>query len=125
MKGGRRIMKKINWNKVGWRTLQALTINIFNGATWFWIVANFVGNQEVDLGKYKIDVSYFDLLSWWQHGLVYLFMVIGVLLTFGFVKLLYRNHREDKQLEKQAQVQENQSKVLLENIQKIVEGKKK
>ncbi len=116
--------KKIDWKKVGWRTLQVLLIIIINGATVAWFVMNCI-----DLGQLNgTSVSYWDAISskplfelmkqtsdnawikqwanahpyhFWYKFLVYIFMLVGYILTFLFIKLLYNNHRENKNQERE------------------------
>lgn len=114
--------KKIDWKKVGWRTLQVLLIIVINGATIAWFVMNCISVGELN----GSDISYWDcmiskplfqmiqdtiaqgdtskFIQWvtppeyhfYNKFLVYIFMLAGYVLTFLFIKLLYNNHREDK-----------------------------
>ncbi len=128
---------KINWNKVGWRTLQFLVLLILNAATIAFLVMKVVDYGDTGIPYWivmttKLGNLYNDYPSilnfyeyhWYWKWVVYAFMFFGWLCSFGFIKLLYRNHREDKQNKLQNENQEKQNKALLDSVQKIMEGKK-
>ncbi len=130
---------KINWNKVGWRTLQFLVLLIINAATIAFIVLHMIDFGDSGLSYWLVmsnniskNPAFSEVLDkfhyvyhWYNKFLVYLFMLIGWLMSYGFIKLLYKNHREDKQNKLQNENQEKQNKALLDSVQKIMEGKKK
>lgn len=98
-------MKKINWNKIGWRALQVLIIILLNGCGIAILAMMFVGNGTIVveiLGiKKEISYSFFEALETTQKAGIILGEVIGLLGSVGLIKFIYTQHREDKRVEKQ------------------------
>lgn len=134
-------IKDWNWKQIGWRVLQALIILILNGATIFFMIANMieVGGGEASWWE-ALTVKYvakqLDLISiyhWYNDLLVFLFMILGFVATFFFIKLLWKNKQanKDRELEnkkyeletKKLQAQEKAHKELSDRIEKIMRGK--
>ena len=112
-------INELNWNKIGWRALQALLFIIINGATiaYFTMKCIDIGDAVEVLGK-KVQLDYFYALPLKFKILVYIFMLIGAIATYCFAKLLYKSHREDKQLEKQSELEEKKMEKLADKLMK-------
>ena len=145
----------INWKQIGWRTLQGFILFIINGATFAFIVMNMINLDIVIEGK-SFELSYWEALSnktlynlvellgdknivlnnlpdyhWYNTMLVYLFMILGILCSYAFIKILYKNHKENKQNQRQEQLelrkieaQEKQNDKISQILDKHFGGKK-
>lgn len=100
----------MNWKKIGWRIFQFFLILILNTSSITWLITNVVGNQTVTISiggvNKEVDVSFWDTLSLKWRVLVLVFAVIGVVLSILFIKLLWKNHREDTRLRREDKQQE-------------------
>lgn len=100
--------------KILWRIIQGLIITVMNGAVIAFLVMNLINYEQGD-----ISFSYWDAISsktvfkiaqqtnngwtytddqyhfWWKT-VTYLFMALGPLLSFSFIKFLYQNQRQLK-----------------------------
>lgn len=100
-------IKEWNWNQIGWRILQAIIIFIANGGSFAWLIMNFYGDVPVEITmlgvKQTINVAFWDTLDFKWKALVYGCMVIGVILSILWIKLLWKNKqaKKDRELEKE------------------------
>ena len=131
--------KKINWKQVGWRVLQAIVILILNSASIVYIIGSVVPYETITKNDVEFKLSWIDYLKlsdrveWYQFFLIWLFIIIGVVLTIFFIKLLWKNKQlnKDRELEnkkyeleqKKLEQQEKAHKELSDRIEKIMRGK--
>lgn len=108
-------MKKINWKKIFLRIGQSVIICFFNAASFVWLIMNFVGDQDIVYGSKVVNVSFFDTLDFKWKALIYLLMVLGIVVSYVFLKFLYKNHRQTKQNE----IEDKR----IDKFTKILEGK--
>ena len=85
-----------------------------------------IGNQVVTISiggvTREIDVSFWDTLRLKWKVLVLVFAVVGAILSILFIKLLWKNHREDTRIKR-----EDKQRSLLnkEKMAKLIKLEKK
>ncbi len=77
--------------------------------------------METISGKEVRVIQIQEWMTGWGFFGTLVAMIVGILLTIGFIKLLYRNHREDRQLQKQSELED---KKLEKWADKIIKGAK-
>ncbi len=119
-----------------WRVLQAFLIIAFNTATITCLVMNIIP-VEVSIENKTTELSYWDCLTnkalyyilenkndwipqyhFYNKFIFYFFMGLGALISYSFIKFLYKNHREDKQFEKKQDLEEKRLNKILDKIEK-------
>lgn len=100
-------MKKIDWKQFGWRFLQALIILTLNTPLILFIVFKIVDVETIKFGSVSlwnaltIKVFEYSGYHWYNDFLIYLFMILGIILTILFVKFLYKNNKDKKKEKKE------------------------
>lgn len=132
-------IKNWNWKQIGWRVLQALIILILNTASFVYIIGSNVPYETINKNGIEFRLSWIDYLKlsdrveWYHIFLIWLFIIIGIVLTIFFIKLLWKNKQanKDRELEnkkyeletKKLEAQEKAHKELSDRIEKIMRGK--
>lgn len=99
--------KKVNWKNVGWRFLQFLITLILNIPLILFIVFRIVSVETEKFGSVSlwncltIKVFEYSGYHWYNDFLIYLFMIVGIVLTIMFVKFLYKNNKDKKREKKE------------------------
>lgn len=117
--------KQIDWKQVAWRVLQFFIIIFINSATIVWLVLHMIQIDVAINGVVVGQLNYWDAMSndniynlianlgtleglvgkitswlpdyhWYNSMVVYLFMILGIVLTVFFVKFLYKNNKDKK-----------------------------
>ena len=100
----------MKWKKWGFRFLQGLGLFTLNGASWAWLVMNFIGNQEIEIDmlgvKKVIDVSYWDTLSNRYKLVVYILMISAIVLTIWLIAKMYQHYREDHKFIREGKIKD-------------------
>ena len=90
--------------------MKGLGLFTLNGASWAWLVMNFVGNQEIEIDmlgvKKVIDVSFWDTLSNRYKILVYVLMIAAIVLTIWLIAKMYQHHREDHKFIREGKIKD-------------------
>lgn len=90
--------KKI-WRWI-WRVCYFL---FYNSAIIVWFVYQFYGNGEaiVTIAGKQIKIAYalWDVLSFWEKGIMYLAILVGVALTIFTIKGIYDRAQKRKEIE--------------------------
>ncbi len=110
-------IKEWDWKKIGWRALQSLLCVLLNTSSIMLFTQMWLERPQTIDGIQMIRVNCLNN-DWYDKPLMILFAIVGLILTYGFVKLLYRNHREDKNLKKQSDMQDKQIEKLADKIMK-------
>lgn len=89
-------MKKINWNNVGWRTLQGFIVAVLNTPLYV-LIAGVAQDKRIEInGKLYDRVLPWFNQEWYQIGLICLFAILGVMISISFIKYVYDLYRADK-----------------------------
>ena len=110
-------MKKINWKQIGWRIIQSFILLFMNGASVAYFVMDCVYGDVTSKGY---EISYFQILPVKWRLLIYLLMIVGVIVSFYFVKLLWKNKQAKKYREIKEEENNNQ-KSLNDKLTKIID----
>lgn len=100
-------MKKVDWKQVGWRFLQFLIVLLLNTPLILFIVFKIVDVETAKFGSVSlwnaltIKVFEYSGYHWYNDFLIYLFMILGIILTIMFVKFLYKNNKDKKKEKKE------------------------
>ena len=90
--------------------MKGLGLFILNGASWAWLVMNFIGNQEIEIdmlgAKKVIDVSYWDTLSNRYKLVVYILMISAIVLTIWLIAKMYQHYREDHKFIREGKIKD-------------------
>lgn len=98
--------KKIDWKNIGWRTLQFIILILLNTPIIFFIVCKIVDVETTNFGSVSlwnaltIKVFEYSGYHWYNDFVVYLFIIVGICLSIGFIKFLYRNKKEKDKIDK-------------------------
>lgn len=117
---------KINWKQVGWTSLKVFIVLIMNTPLWVYLIGSMVPYDKVPLssGDGFIKLSWIDYLKlsdkveWYQIWILYFFVGLMLILTFFFIKWLISEAKRTKEKNEMIQAQENQTKQIVEAIQK-------
>lgn len=115
--------KQIDWKNVGWRFLQALIILLMLSPIIVYIVLNNVDFSDTGLNYYLVMsnkeiveimqekglILWYDY-HWYYKFLLWLFMILGAILTIVFIKFLYKNNKEKKREQKDDEKNEKWNK---------------
>lgn len=100
----------MKWKKWGFRFLKGLGLFTLNGASWAWLVMNFIGNQEIEIDmlgvKKVIDVSFWDTLSNRYKLVVYILMIAAIVLTIWLIAKMYQHYREDHKFIREGKIKD-------------------
>ena len=90
--------------------MKGLGLFTLNGASWAWLVMNFIGNQEIEIDmlgvKKVIDVSYWDTLSNRYKLVVYILMISAIVLTRWLIAKMYQHYREDHKFIREGKIKD-------------------
>ena len=90
--------------------MKGLGLFALNGASWAWLVMNFIGNQEIEIDmlgvKKVIDVSYWDTLSNRYKLVVYILMISAIVLTIWLIAKMYQHYREDHKFIREGKIKD-------------------
>ena len=90
--------------------MKGLGLFTLNGASWAWLVMNFIGNQEIEIDmmgvKKVIDVSYWDTLSNRYKLVVYILMISAIVLTIWLMAKMYQHYREDHKFIREGKIKD-------------------
>ena len=90
--------------------MKGLGLFTLNGASWAWLVMNFIGNQEIEIDmlgvKKVIDVSYWDTLSNRYKLVVYILMISAIVLTIWLIAKMYQHYREDHKFIREGKIKD-------------------
>lgn len=113
-------MKNWNWNKIGWRALQVLIVLILNTPLWVYLIGSFV--PYASFGEFKLSwIDYLrlsDKVEWYHIWLLYIFLVVGVVVSVMFIKWLYEAGRKKKQHQELLEAQKEQTAAIVQAISK-------
>lgn len=113
-------MKNWNWNKIGWRALQVLIVLILNTPLWVYLIGSFV--PYASFGEFKLSwIDYLrlsDKVEWYHIWLLYIFLVVGVVISVMFIKWLYEAGRKKKQHQELLDAQKEQTAAIVQAISK-------
>lgn len=124
--------KQIDWKQIGWRFLQALIILLMLSPIIVYIVLNNVDFSDTGLNYYLVMsnkeiveimqekglILWYDY-HWYYKFLLWLFMILGVILTIVFIKFLYKNNKERKNREYDQEREDARNAKLSKTIDKI------
>lgn len=120
-------MKNWNWNKIGWRALQVLIVLILNTPLWVYLIGSFV--PYASFGEFKLSwIDYLrlsDKVEWYHIWLLYIFLVVGVVISVMFIKWLYEAGKKKKQHQELLDAQKEQTAAIVQAISKEQEKNKK
>lgn len=120
-------MKNWNWNKIGWRALQVLIVLILNTPLWVYLIGSFV--PYASFGEFKLSwIDYLrlsDKVEWYHIWLLYIFLVVGVVISVMFIKWLYEAGKKKKQHQELLEAQKEQTAAIVQAISKEQEKNKK
>lgn len=120
-------MKNWNWNKIGWRALQVLIVLILNTPLWVYLIGSFV--PYASFGEFKLSwIDYLrlsDKVEWYHIWLLYIFLVVGVVISVMFIKWLYEVGKKKKQHQELLDAQKEQTAAIVQAISKEQEKNKK
>lgn len=120
-------MKNWNWNKIGWRALQVLIVLILNTPLWVYLIGSFV--PYASFGEFKLSwIDYLrlsDKVEWYHIWLLYIFLVVGVVISLMFIKWLYEAGKKKKQHQELLEAQKEQTAAIVQAISKEQEKNKK
>lgn len=116
----------MKWRKWGFRFLKGLGLFTLNGASWAWLVMNFIGNQEIEIDmlgvKKVIDVSFWDTLSNRYKILVYVLMIATIVLTIWLIAKMYQHYREDHKFIREGkiknEIETKEKQIMLKQLEK-------
>lgn len=97
-----RKIKEWNWKQIGWRVLQAIIIVVLNSATFVYIIGSNVPYETINKNGVEFKLSWIDYLKlsnqveWYHIFLIWLFIIIGIIATIFFIKLLWKNKQANK-----------------------------
>lgn len=113
-------MKNWNWNKIGWRALQVLIVLILNTPLWVYLIGSFV--PYASFGEFKLSwIDYLrlsDKVEWYHIWLLYIFLVVGVVISVMFIKWLYEAGKKKKQHQELLDAQKEQTAAIVQAISK-------
>lgn len=111
-------MKNWNWNKIGWRALQVLIVLILNTPLWVYLIGSFV--PYASFGEFKLSwIDYLrlsDKVEWYHIWLLYIFLVVGVVISVMFIKWLYEAGKKKKQHQELLDAQKEQTAAIVNSI---------
>lgn len=86
------------FKKLMWWLLIILIIVFLNSATIIWIMTNIVYADTLEINNKIYEFSLWDNFKYWEKGIVYLFMFVGIILSVCFLKWVLQDtlqqHRE-------------------------------
>lgn len=116
--------KKINWKNIGWRTLQSLIILFANGGTISFFVMKCIDiGDEVKFGDKVIQLDFIDALPFKFKIMVYISIVVGIAVSYLFIKFLWKERKEKNIRKEEMSNEEKRESVLDKKLEKIMGGK--
>lgn len=111
-------MKNWNWNKIGWRALQVLIVLILNTPLWVYLIGSMVPYARFE--EFKLSwIDYLrlsDKVAWYHIWLLYIFLVVGVVISAMFIKWLYEAGKKKKQHQELLDAQKEQTAAIVNSI---------
>lgn len=93
-------MKKIKWDKIGWTLACIFLIITFNTSGIIWLATTWMSNPvEIDGNFYEQVLPIFQ--SWYSKPLIITFAILGIFISFGFIKILFLKNLDKKARDKQ------------------------
>lgn len=114
-------MNKIDWKKIGWNALKVLFVVILNTPLWTYLIGSMVPYAALGTnGEFKLSwIDYLrlsDKVEWYHIWLLYIFIVVGIILSVLFIKWMITLKKEEKQHREQLEVQERQTQAIVNAI---------
>lgn len=113
-------------NKVLWIIFNIFVFAVLNSATIVYVIGKFVPYDTIQ----DLKVSWIDYLKlskkvpWYSIALIYTFMLLGASASWGYVKFLAWNMKENKKIEAMKE-QNNHAKEVIIKQEEIVDEKTK
>ncbi len=113
-------IKEWDWKKIGWRTLQVIFIIIMNCGSIAWFTMNCIdiGEPFKLANERVVQMDFFSALPIYYKMLTIGIAILGWFVSYSFIKLLYKNHREDKNFKKQNEMDNKKLEKLADKIMK-------
>lgn len=120
-------LKQINWVNIGWKCFQGLIVAILNTPLWVYLIGSFV--PYASFGEFKLSwIDYLrlsDKVEWYHIWLLYVFLVVGIVLSIMFIKWLYKEGKKKKQHQEMIDAQKEQTAAIVKAISKEQDKDKK
>lgn len=114
---------KIFFKKAGWISLGTLIYAIVNGAGIAWLAMKFIGNGVMETPFGQVQFDYFETLDLKWRALIYAFILVGLLISFGLTKILFNKKLEDRRDAKKETAENSRHKEMIEAMQSQASAK--
>ena len=115
----------MKWNNILWNTLKVLLVIILNTPLWVYLIGSFVPYGTI--GEFRLSwIDYLKLsdnIAWYHIWILYIFILIGIMLSVGFIKWLISEGKKEKRHKEMIEENKKNMEQLI-NLQKEKEEKK-
>lgn len=112
-------MKNINWNKFTWNSLKVLLILILNTPLLVFLIGSFVPYGKI--GEFRLSwIDYLklsDRVEWYHIWFLYIGILIGLVLTFLFIKGWINAVKKEKDKKEMLAANEANTNRIIEALQ--------